>query len=185
MGVDAELVAQGAAAIAREWSARGTARVKAKVYHWHGVAEVAAFEAREALKANASSDAMEWATAAVDIYDELARDDPSDSFVLSVMFVRAEMIRHLGVDASKAAQSLARLVAPVRDVLRASPAEAVEVAAGSRLEMESGANDERFVAGMRQSRKMKSRLGPLKEIDALDCLPADLVPWLAIRARLI
>jgi hypothetical protein len=101
------------------------------------------------------------------------------------MHVRAAMIRQFGVDESKSAQSLARLVGPVRDVLRGSPAEAVAVAEGLRLEMEGGASDEGFVARLRQSRKMKFRLGPLKQIADLDCLPADIAPWLAIHARLI
>jgi hypothetical protein len=174
------LVARGPAEVQREWRERPAS---ASV-NWHGVAEACAFRAGRCLDAGTKEKALEWAEAAVTLYDWLASIHRADSFVCSAMQIRASMIGALGVDEQTRARSLAALIGRCREVTTGSPDDAVVRAEQLRQEIAGGAVAPKLVDRLRKSRALKNRLAPLVYVANAVELPEDIKQWLSVRERL-
>jgi hypothetical protein len=143
---------------------------------WLGLAETTATLARTELN-------PEWAEVAVSIYGQLAAkvESPSrrESLMYSQMNLRAFMITRLGATAGHAVLDPRPVVDWFLETLRLSIAEATEA---------SSHWQDLGVAQIRELRRIKNRLAPVKLLDDAGLVPSEfhatLSPWLAVRDQL-
>ena len=145
-------------------------------FDWLGLAEATASKARSEMD-------LDWAEIAISIYNQLARkvDSPSrkESLMYSQMNLRAFFISRLGPTANHLVLDPQPIVKWFFDNLRISVEEASEKASHwTELDIES----------IRELRRIKNRLAPIKLLKDARMLPQDfdsmLSSWLGIRSQL-
>lgn len=157
--------------------------------HWHGLAESAA--ARSHRNATATRDdaaRLAWAALSVAVYDWLCTKTGSDSFTLSALNVRVNMILEFGAKPGDPVRDLAGLFDLVRTGLTFAPEEAAAAAAAFKDDCRAGsktaleAPDRLNV--IRRLRRAKNHLARLAGLGGVVELPPDLAAWMPFRRNL-
>jgi len=154
------------------FDAQGSDPAFDQAVHWHGLAEAAAQRARAEVD-------LDWAAIAIRLYAHWGRimgDSAINSGRLSVMFMRAWLIRKLGAEPGDPILDIHTLACQFEEGLTLSITEASALAATWQTQ---------DIAVIRELRGIKNRLGPFELLDPqlLTEIPR-VRNWLAIRSQL-
>lgn len=152
-------------------------------FNWHGLADVAAANARDTLN-------LDWAEISVSVYDYLCRIVPDNcaSWTISAMTLRAFLIMNMGPVAGSTILDpeliftwvLASLPGPLSDVRQ-------QIAPGREWLLEQIAQRKpNALEQVRELRRLKNRLSVIQGLSDEQILPPDheLQAWLALRPEL-
>ncbi|MGJ7537989.1 hypothetical protein ACSFCA_33040 [Variovorax sp. ZT5R36] len=166
------LLAKGPLELGAWFDAQGSGPTFDETVHWHGLAEAAAQQARAEVD-------LDWAALAIRLYAHwgcIMGDSATRSGRLSVMFMRAWLIRKLGAEPGDPVLDIHTLASQFEEDLTLSITEASALALTWRTQ---------DIAVIRELRGIKNQLGPFELLDPqlLSEIPR-VRDWLVIRSQL-
>jgi hypothetical protein len=152
--------------------------------NWLGLAYGAAHNASEAYERDDAALGLSWTRCAVALYDALASDPVApDSFGVSGMYARVRAIEAIGSRVDDPLLDPDPIVRWMRSSLVVPIEEALARSARFREQLSSGS--EPSLDDARMLRRIKNRLGVLRQLDRTCPAPDDLRRWLDVRDQLV